>query len=86
MIVDKGFRGGLSVKAEDKAHWEKLDQIRRAYTEKRGPLERVMIVNNEGRTQDTVTGVPPSFNAEARDKWAKRREEAEIERLFKPTK
>ena len=42
-----------------------------------------MIRNSEGMTRDIVTGVPPSFNAEARAAWAKRREEASIEGLFK---
>jgi hypothetical protein len=83
MVFSKGFRGGLSVSAEDKAHWEKLNQIRRAYFVKRGPLKVVMIHSNEGKTQDTVTGTPPAFKADARSAWAKRRDDASIEGLFK---
>jgi hypothetical protein len=83
MVFSKGFRGGLSVSAEDKAHWERLNQIRRAYSVKRGPLEAVMIHSNEGKTQDTVTGTPPAFKADARSAWAKRRDDASIEGLFK---
>lgn len=83
MIVDKGFTGGLPVIAEDRAYWEGRDARRRELREKRGPLGKVMIRSDVGWTHDTVTGVPPAFNTDARDRWAKRREEAEIERLFK---
>jgi len=83
VIVDKGFAGGLPARAEDKAYWEAKDARRRELREKRGPMDKVMIRADVGWTHDTVTGVPPAFNTDARAKWAKRREEAEIERLFK---
>ena len=83
MIVEKGFAGGLPVRAEDKAYWEGRDARRREHGKNRVPMDVVMIHTNEGRTTDIVTGTPPAFKAEARSAWAKRREEASIEGLFK---
>lgn len=73
-------KAGIAV---DRAKWERLDQIRRAYSEKRGPMEVVMIINRMGQTQDIVTGTPPAFKQEARSAWVSRREEASIEGLFR---
>jgi hypothetical protein len=84
MIINKRIPPNIYGKrAEDRAHWEWMDGVRRGLCEKRGPLEVVMIHTAEGKTQDIVTGIPPVFGAEARSVWAKRREEVEIDRLFK---
>lgn len=83
MIINKQKATNPFKKAEDKAYWERLDGIRRSYSQKRGPMEVVMIHTTEGKTQDIVTGTPPAFKAEARSAWAKRRDEASIEGLFR---
>lgn len=83
MIINKQKAANPFRKAEDKAHWEWLDGVRRSYSQKRGPMEVVMIHTTAGKTQDIVTGIPPAFGAEARSAWANRREEAEIDRLFR---
>ena len=67
----------------DRSEGERLDQARRAASEKRGPMEVIMIISRLGMTQDIVTGTPPAFKAEARSAWVKRREEASIEGLFR---
>jgi len=83
MIINKPTTANAFKKAEDKAHWEWLDGVRRSYSQKRGPMEVVMIHTTEGKTQDIVTGIPPAFGAEARSAWANRRNEASIEGMFK---
>jgi len=45
--------------------------------------DAVMISTHEGKTDDNVTGLPPKFKQEDRDRWAARREHMEIERLFR---
>ncbi len=83
MIIEKGFAGGLPVRAEDKAYWEGRDARRREHGKSRVPMDVVMIHTNEGRTTDIVTGIPPVFGAEAHSAWANRRDDAIIEGLFK---
>jgi hypothetical protein len=91
MIVNKGFTDKSNVslistpRAADTPRAEAVNRLRRsmALTRGRAPTDVVMIHSTEGMTRDIVTGVPPSFNAEARAVWAKRREEASIEELFK---
>jgi hypothetical protein len=91
MIVNKGFtdRSNVSListpRAADTARVETVNILRRraSLSNSRAPMDVVMIRDNEGMTRDIVTGVPPSFNAEARAAWAKRREDAMIEGLFK---
>lgn len=81
MIVNKGF----TPRAADTPRAEAVNILRRSasLSNSRAPMDVVMIRDNEGMTRDIVTGVPPSFNAEARAAWAKRREDAMIEGLFK---
>ena len=95
MRVDKGFtsktnssvfdKTGPQHEVRDEVRAEAVNRLRRSIALHPGrlPMEVVMIRNSEGMTRDIVTGVPPSFNAEARAAWAKRREEASIEGLFK---
>lgn len=91
MRVDKGFTSRTNSSVYDKTgsqhelRAEAVNHLRRSIALHPGrlPMDVVMIRNTEGMTRDIVTGVPPSFNAEARAAWAKRREEASIEGLFK---
>lgn len=74
--------------AEDKARHESFGNMSRTNDGIRGRNEQdvVMIRTMAGKTLDIVTGIPPVFSAEARDRWAKARKEVEIENLFKNTK
>lgn len=91
MRVDKGFTSKTNSSVfdktgpQDEARADAVNRLRRSIALHPGrlPMNVVMIRNTEGKTRDIVTGVPPSFNAEARAAWAKRREEASIEGLFK---
>lgn len=74
------FSGGWSDRAE---YLRQMRQASAGSPRGRAPMDVVMISSSKGKTDDTVTGVPPAFNTDARDRWAKRREEAEIERLFR---
>ena len=91
MIVEKGFtarsnlnlmKGGFD---RNRELVEKMNDIRRnaSLSQGRSPMDVVMIHTRDGQTQDIVTGTPPAFKAEARSAWAKRREEASIEGLFR---
>lgn len=91
MHVDKGFTSRTNSSVYNKTgsqhevRAEAVNRLRRSIALHPGrlPMDVVMIRDNEGMTRDIVTGVPPSFNAEARAAWAKRREDAMIEGLFK---
>ena len=47
------------------------------------PSDIVMIVTKLGQTDDIRTGTPPKFKQEDRDRWKARREQMEIESLFR---
>jgi hypothetical protein len=91
MIIDKGFTGksNFSVMRDPSdrngENVERYNATRRsaALVQGRSPMDVVMIHTNDGKTQDIVTGTPPAFKEEARSAWAKRRDEASIEGLFK---
>jgi hypothetical protein len=50
---------------------------------KRLPSDIVMIVSKLGQTDDIRTGTPPKFKQEDKDRWAARREQMAIEKLFR---
>lgn len=91
MIIEKGFtsKSNLSMVKDttdrNRERVESMNTLRRsaALSQSRSPMEVVMIHTRDGMTQDIVTGTPPAFKAEARSAWAKRRDEASIEGLFK---
>lgn len=91
MIIDKGFTSKSNMSVMNKGgdrNRERVDNVntlRRSasLSQGRSPMEVVMIHTNDGKTQDIVTGTPPAFKEEARSAWAKRRDEASIEGLFK---
>lgn len=89
MTVRKGFvdtNKSMFIKTSmgDEVRAEAVNRLRRSLSlsTERAPVDRVMVIDHEGKTRDIVTGVPPSFSEEARSAWAKRREEASIEGLF----
>jgi hypothetical protein len=62
---------------------DRFDKHRHSIFGRNVKLDAVMIIVREGKTDDNVTGLPPKFKQEDRDRWAARREMMEIERLFR---
>lgn len=68
----------------DFATLHRLDRYKQSVLGQSIRHDEVMIHTREGKTDDNVTGLPPKFKQEDRDRWAARREQMEIERLFRP--
>ena len=68
----------------DFATLHRLDRYKQSELGQSIRHDEVMIHMREGKTDDNVTGLPPKFKQEDRDRWAARREQMEIERLFRP--
>lgn len=76
-----GSTGGAN--SPDRARQQELDMMRRDASGPRPQLDIVMIVTKLGQTDDIRTGTPPKFKKEDRDRWKARREQMEIESLFR---